>query len=75
LMALPALYVAAELVENAFVAGFASGVLGVSEPLILVQQAATTIKFATGMPSMGLALAGVVMAAGAAILDLIRNRS
>ncbi|PWG74951.1 hypothetical protein DF186_15235, partial [Enterococcus hirae] len=63
LLLLPAIYVGCELVENALVAGFAAKILPTAEPLVLIQQLATTLKFASGMPSMALGLLSLVIAA------------
>ncbi|MEO1243419.1 MAG: hypothetical protein AAFX54_16030 [Pseudomonadota bacterium] len=73
LLALPVIYVGAELVENAMVASFASGLIAPSEPFVLVQQFATTVKFATGMPALGIGAIGVVIAAIAALINHLRK--
>ena len=70
LLTLPVIYAACELVENSFVASFAGGALAPSEPLVLSQQAATTLKFAAGMPSLALGAAGAAIAAAAALIRL-----
>lgn len=63
LLILPLIYVACELTENALLAGFASGALPLAEPLVLVQQFATTLKFTAGMPGLLLGVVGAVIAA------------
>lgn len=73
LLLLPAIYVACELVENALVAGFAAELLPTAEPLVLIQQLATTLKFGTGMPAMTLGLLGVVIAAVAGVARAVRK--
>lgn len=70
---LPAIYVGCELVENAFVASFAAKILPTAEPLVLIQQLATTLKFASGMPSMALGLLSLVIAAGLGLFRLARR--
>ncbi|MBI1393195.1 MAG: hypothetical protein GC152_10695 [Alphaproteobacteria bacterium] len=67
---LPLAYFAAECVENAMVAAFALDALAPNGTPAIVQQAATTIKLATGFGGMGLGLAAVV---GAAIADIVRR--
>jgi len=62
LLYLPAIYVACELLENALLTGFAAGVVPVSETIVLVQQFATTVKFATGMPALALGAVSLVIA-------------
>ncbi|WDI32316.1 hypothetical protein PUV54_03805 [Hyphococcus flavus] len=73
LLALPFIYFVSEIVENALVAGFASGSLPVSEPVVLVQQLATTLKFASGVPGMFLALLSLAIAAIAGLIRLVRK--
>lgn len=75
LLLLPAIYVGAELVENAFVAAFAAGLLPTSEPLVLTQQLATTIKFGSGMSGLALGFAAIVAAFVAALLRLLRRKT
>ncbi len=74
-MVLPPIYVVCELVENALVASFASGSLSPSENVVLLQQFATTLKFATAAPAMGLAMAGVLVAAAAGALKMVREKA
>lgn len=62
LLILPLIYFCCELVENALLASFASGLLWPSEPVVLAQQFATTMKFTTGMSSFALGLLGVFCA-------------
>lgn len=73
LLLLPAIYVGCELVENALVASFAAKLLPAAEPLVLIQQLATTVKFGTGMPSMFLGLLSLAIAAVAGIVRLVRK--
>lgn len=73
LLLLPAVYVACELVENALVASFAAEILPTAEPLVLLQQFATTLKFGTGMPGMALGLLALVIAAIASGIRLVRK--
>lgn len=70
---LPAIYVGCELVENAFVASFAAKILPTAEPLVLIQQLATTLKFTSAMPSMALGLLGLVIAAVLGLVRLVRK--
>ncbi|GJL92491.1 hypothetical protein [Hyphococcus sp.] len=73
-MALPPIYVVCELMENALVASFALGTLSPSENVVLLQQFATTLKFAAAAPAMGLAIAGVLVAALAGALKMVRKK-
>ena len=73
LLALPVIYFGAELIENALVAAFASGAIAPTEPVVLLQQLATTVKFATGMPAMAIGALGVVIAAITALLSRLRK--
>jgi hypothetical protein len=59
---LPPVYFVCELVEDALLAMFASRALSPSESFVLVQQFATTLKFASGMPALGLAVLGAAVA-------------
>ncbi|WP_425410955.1 hypothetical protein [Hyphococcus sp.] len=70
---LPALYVVCELIENALLAAFAAEISPLSEPLVLAQQAATTLKFASSMMGGMLAVLGLVVAAIAAGMRLVRK--
>lgn len=72
LLILPVMYAVCELVENSLVALFASGALTPGEPLVLSQQAATTLKFAAGMPSLALGAAGAAIAGAAGLIRLAR---
>lgn len=74
LLLLPVVYVACELVENTFVALFAAGALGPERTLVQVQQTATIVKFASGYSSMLLGLAGVLVAAIAQAVGLMRRK-
>ena len=56
---LPAVYVGCEVIENTLVASFASGLLAPGESIVLIQQLATTLKFASGIPALLLALIAV----------------
>lgn len=73
LLALPMIYFFAELVENSLVAAFAADVIPPVEPIVLVQQVATTIKFSSGMPSMAIGALGVLIAAIVAIISRFRK--
>lgn len=73
LLFLPLIYFFCELVENALVASFASGLLSPSEPVVLAQQFATTMKFASGMSSFALGLLGVFVALIAALIRVFRK--
>ncbi len=73
-LALPPLYFAMEVVENALVAAFASGALAPSEAFVLIQQVATTIKMGAGWGSMILAILALAAAALAAVFRLFKKR-
>ncbi len=73
LLFLPLVYVACEIIENSLVALFASAAFAPVEPLVLVQQSATTIKFASGFGVLGFGLAGVVIALFGNLLRLFRK--
>lgn len=70
LLVLPIIYLICELVENTAVALFASGALSPAEPIVLLQQLATTLKFSAGMPGLMLGMLGAIIAA---ILGLVRT--
>ena len=72
---LPLIYFACELIENTLVALFASGMLATSEGFVLFQQVATTLKFASGMPSMGLAMLGAAIAILIGAIRMVRKSS
>jgi hypothetical protein len=74
LMFVPPLYFAAELVENAAVAAFASGALAPSEGVVLVQQLATTIKMGAGYGSVIFGLVGLAAALLTAVFRLFKRR-
>jgi hypothetical protein len=74
LMWLPVVFIGAEFVENPLLAGFALGVLPLSEPLVLFQQTVTTVKFAAGVPAMLLALVSLAVALVAQAIRLVRRR-
>ena len=61
LLLLPMVYFFSELVENSLVAAFASGTVPPAEPIVLVQQFATTVKFASGMPGMAIGALSIVI--------------
>lgn len=63
----PALYLGAEFIENGLLAGFASGRLPLVEPIVLAQQATTTVKLASGWFSIIAALIGVLAALAAGL--------
>jgi len=71
---LPVIYLLMEFVENAMVAGYAGDMLPRDGNVVLVQQAATTVKLAAGWGSAFLALAGLVLAAVADLIRLARGR-
>lgn len=73
LLLLPAIYVACELVENALVASFAAEILPTAEPLVLLQQFATSLKFASLPPAVFLGAIGVALALGLPAIRLVRK--
>jgi hypothetical protein len=75
LLLFPMVYVICEIVENSFVALFASGALATSEPAVLLQQLATTVKFASGMSAMALGMLSVVIALIAGLVRLVRKNA
>lgn len=75
LLALPPLYVACEIIENSLVAAFAAKLVAPGEGAVLIQQAATSVKMASGYGSMFLGLAALALAAFAAIIGFFRKRS
>lgn len=75
LILLPAIYVGCELVENAFLASFAAGLLKPIESLVLIQQFATTLKFAAGIPCLFLGAGGALIALVAGLVRRLRNRT
>ncbi|MEX6632261.1 hypothetical protein [Hyphococcus lacteus] len=75
LLVLPAIYVIAEIVENSLLVLFATGIVGTSEPLVLLQQFATTMKFTSVMPAMILVPISVVIALVALIIRMTRKKS
>ncbi len=72
-LVLPAVYVACELIENAFLASFAARLAAPAEGVVLVQQFATTLKFASGVPALLLGVLGAVLAIVALFIRLIRK--
>lgn len=72
---LPPTYLACEAVENSLVAAFAARLLAPGEGAVLVQQAATTVKFASGFSSLGLGALSLAVAAIAALIALARKRA
>lgn len=62
LLALPLIYGLCEFIENALLASFASGLLAPSEPPVLFQQLATTLKLTAGTLGIFLSIIGVVVA-------------
>jgi hypothetical protein len=74
LLALPLVYVICEAVENSLVAAFAARAIDPGESAVLVQQAATTLKLASGYGSMFLGLVTLAIAAAAFVLTLSRTR-
>ena len=75
LLLLPAIYVACEIVENAMLTGFATGLLPTTETIVLFQQFATTLKFASGMPAPLLGLLGAVIALAANLIGRFKKRA
>ncbi len=71
LLVLPMIYAVCEVVENAFLASFAAGILQPVESLVLIQQFATTLKFASGLPAPLLGVLGAVLAL---VFHLVRKR-
>ncbi|PQA87772.1 hypothetical protein [Hyphococcus luteus] len=65
LLVLPVIYAVCELVENAFLASFAAGLVQPAEGVVLVQQFATTLKFASGVPASLLGVLGALIALAA----------
>lgn len=74
LLLLPPVYVVCELIENALLAAFAGGFLAPVEPIVLVQQLATTLKFASGMPGLALGALFVLIAFVVSIIRLAKSR-
>ena len=64
-----------ELVENSFLAAFASKLLTPCEPIVLLQQLATTLKFASGFPAMAFGALGVVIALLASMIKSFRKNT
>ncbi len=71
LLLLPVIYVGCELVENSLVALFATGKLAMEGGAVQAQQAVTTLKFATGLPSLLLGFGGAAVAALAQLARLV----
>lgn len=75
LLILPPLYVLGEVIENSLVAAFAGKLIAPGESVVLVQQAATTVKMLSGFASMFLGLVSLVIAMLAALIGLFRKRA
>ncbi len=75
LLILPPLYVLCEIVENSLVAAFAAKLIAPGEAVVLIQQAATSVKMASGFGSMFLGMAALAFAAVAALIGVFRKRS
>ncbi len=60
LLVLPGIYVFGELTENVLLALFAANFLPPSEPLVLVQQLATTVKLTSGIGAFGIGALSLV---------------
>lgn len=73
-LVLPPIYVIGEIIENSLVASFAANAIAPTEGVVLIQQAATTVKMLSGFGSMFLALAAIVVAATAALVGYFRKR-
>lgn len=74
LLAPPLVYMICEAIENALLAVFASGLADPVESLVLVQQAATTVKLASGLGSLFVAVIALAAALAAAAVRLVRSR-
>lgn len=70
----PVVYLITEFIENAMVAGYAGALIPREGNIVLLQQAATTVKLATGWGSSLLALIALFAAAIADLVGLIRGR-
>ena len=75
LLLLPPVYFLCELVEDLLVAAFAAKAVAPDEIIVLIQQAATTLKLASGSGSMTLALFSLGVAIIAAIVSFFRKRA
>lgn len=75
LILFPAVYAVCELVENAFLASFAAGLVKPVESAVLVQQFATTVKFAAGIPCLFLGAGGALIALAAGLARLLRKKT
>ena len=73
LLWVPLVYFGCEIVENTLVELFAARVLAPAPPAALLQQLATSVKFAAGYASLALAALGAVIAATAALVGLARR--
>lgn len=73
LLWLPLVYFGCEIVENTLVELFAARVLAPAPPAALLQQLATSVKFAAGYASLALAALGAVIASMAALIGLARR--
>lgn len=73
LLVLPIVYFACELTENTAVALFASQIAPPLEPLVLLQQTATTLKFFAGMPGLLLGALGAIIAAVLGLIRMVRK--
>lgn len=67
----PLVYFGCEIVENTMVELFAARILSPAPPAALLQQIATSVKFAAGYASLALAALGVIAAATAAAARLV----
>ncbi len=74
LLILPPLYVFCEVIENSLVAAFAAKWVAPAESVVLVQQAATTVKMVSGYGSMVLGTAALAIAIIAALIGLVRRK-
>ncbi len=75
LLLLPALYLLCEMIEDSLVAAFAAKLAAPVEGIVLVQQAATTLKLASGYGSMALALFSLLIASVAAVVGAFKRRA
>jgi len=74
LLALPPIYFLCEIIENSLVFAFAAKMLAPGEGVVLLQQAATTLKLASGGASLALAPISLAIAATASLFRVIGRR-
>ena len=71
---IPLGYAGAEIVENALLALMAAGLMPADGVFGLVQQLATNLKLATGVPAGFLTLAGLTVLLITALIGLVRRK-